>query len=215
MATIVEVIVPAREFDVGQVFVDIPGIRIELDRLVPTSSAVIPYLWIRGASQQDIVHAADVHEAIRHISVVDEVDGHGTLYRIEWSRSVKSTIVELSEHNLSLLSGYGTDRVWELTFRAENRNEVSEFFEWFTDRDISVEFNKIYEGGGNGDGDGQELSNAQLEALLLAFDRGYFDEPRRATLEDISASLGISRQALAGRLRRGTRTLVSRLVEDT
>jgi predicted DNA binding protein len=43
---------------------------------------------------------------------------------------------------------------------------------------------------------------------LLALERGYYDEPREATLDDLAGEVGISRQAYARRLRRGYRTLI-------
>ena len=43
---------------------------------------------------------------------------------------------------------------------------------------------------------------------MYAFEAGYYDIPRDATLEDIADELEISRQALANRLRRGYRNLI-------
>ncbi|MFC7027483.1 helix-turn-helix domain-containing protein [Halomicroarcula sp. GCM10025710] len=44
---------------------------------------------------------------------------------------------------------------------------------------------------------------------------GFFDEPRTATLEDVAAELGISRQAVANRLRRGHRALIREMLSET
>ncbi|MFC7019992.1 MULTISPECIES: helix-turn-helix domain-containing protein [Haloarcula] len=60
-----------------------------------------------------------------------------------------------------------------------------------------------------------ELTAPQREALLLAYEMGYFDEPRAATLEDIAARLDISRQAVANRLRRGHRALIRKMLSET
>ncbi|AEH36174.1 helix-turn-helix domain-containing protein [Halopiger xanaduensis] len=103
MATLVEFTVDGDEFPLGALFASLPDVAIELDRIVPTTGSLCPYVWIRGASP------------------------------------------------------------------------------------------------------------AQLEALELAYERGYFDEPRRATLEDLAAGVGITRQSLAGRLRRGHRNLLAGL----
>lgn len=46
------------------------------------------------------------------------------------------------------------------------------------------------------------LTPPQAEALRVASRRGYFEVPRRASLEDAAAELGISRQAFSERLRR-------------
>lgn len=51
-------------------------------------------------------------------------------------------------------------------------------------------------------------TDQQLEALLAAYERGYFVEPRETSLEELAEVLGISPTAVAGRLRRGMRSLV-------
>jgi predicted DNA binding protein len=43
---------------------------------------------------------------------------------------------------------------------------------------------------------------------LLAYERGFFDIPRRATAADLAAELDVSRQAVSERLRRGYAALV-------
>lgn len=48
----------------------------------------------------------------------------------------------------------------------------------------------------------------QREALVAAYERGYFAEPRETSLEELAESLGLSSTAVAGRLRRGMRSLI-------
>jgi predicted DNA binding protein len=56
--------------------------------------------------------------------------------------------------------------------------------------------------------DGLTLTPKQREALAVALDRGYFDVPRRSTLAEVAADLGISDTAASERIRRGCRELV-------
>ncbi|MEF8841194.1 MAG: helix-turn-helix domain-containing protein [Haloarculaceae archaeon] len=55
---------------------------------------------------------------------------------------------------------------------------------------------------------GDAPTEEQREALLAAYERGYFAEPREASLEELAELLGISPTAVAGRIRRGMRSLV-------
>lgn len=48
----------------------------------------------------------------------------------------------------------------------------------------------------------------QREALVAAYERGYFAEPRETSLEELATELGISPTAVAGRLKRGMRSLI-------
>jgi predicted DNA binding protein len=57
-------------------------------------------------------------------------------------------------------------------------------------------------------GDAYNMTDTQEAALMQAFQAGYYDTPREATLEEIAEELEISRQAVANRLRRGYRNLI-------
>jgi len=52
------------------------------------------------------------------------------------------------------------------------------------------------------------LSDSQREALRVAFDAGYFEEPRDVTLGEVATQLDISQPAASGLLRRAIRRLV-------
>jgi predicted DNA binding protein len=52
------------------------------------------------------------------------------------------------------------------------------------------------------------LTDKQREALVLAFDSGYYDRPRKASLADIAEQLGISKSAVSQRLRNAEMKLV-------
>lgn len=52
------------------------------------------------------------------------------------------------------------------------------------------------------------LTEQQREALLAAYEHGYFTEPRETSLEELAEVLGISPTAVGGRLRRGMKSLI-------
>jgi len=56
----------------------------------------------------------------------------------------------------------------------------------------------------------------QREALVAAYERGYFAEPRETSLEELAQSLGISPTAVAGRIKRGMKSTIEMtlVVED-
>lgn len=58
-------------------------------------------------------------------------------------------------------------------------------------------------------GPAYELTSAQAETLRVAVERGYFDVPRRVTLETIATELDVSKQAVSERLRRGLQSLLT------
>jgi predicted DNA binding protein len=52
------------------------------------------------------------------------------------------------------------------------------------------------------------LTDEQYEALVEAYQRGYFEVPLGITLAELAEELGVSHQALSERVRRGTGALV-------
>ena len=207
MPTVAEFTIPASDFPLGEIFQRLPAVTVELERVVPTRSGVVPYLWISGVSADAIQTALTTHPAIETLQVVDTVsDQH--LLRVVWDQEHDGILQTIANSNVSLLSGSGTATEWTFEIRAEHRDEIATFQELCQERDVPIRiiaikrlseelFDKQY-----------GLTGPQQEALRVAFDHGYFEEPREATLDEIAGTLGISRQALAARLRRAHRNLI-------
>jgi len=210
MVVYAEFEIPAEEFSIGRAFGEFPGVRVELDRIVPSTDAVVPFLWVQGAGPDEVMPATLDHGAVDHIEHLGTEEGSWSLYRVVWNRSVRDTIVEISDADIALLSGEATADKWWFEFRAASREPIAALRDHLDSIDVSSTLLRLTEAA-PGPRDGQ-LTRSQFEALRLAFDRGYFDEPRGATLEVMADELDISRQAFAGRLRRGLRTLVSNTV---
>lgn len=64
--------------------------------------------------------------------------------------------------------------------------------------------------------DVRTLTEEQREAVVLANERGYFQEPRETDLAALADELGISTSAAAGRLKRGMKLLIEKtlIVDD-
>jgi hypothetical protein len=58
------------------------------------------------------------------------------------------------------------------------------------------------------------LTERQASALLEAYESGYYDTPRRTTLDDLATRFGVSTQAVSTLLRRGHRRLVGATLAD-
>lgn len=99
---------------------------------------------------------------------------------------------------------------WTVRIWVPDRDALATLWEYATDHDIEFSLERVSDYSSAAES-GSTLTPSQREALWSAFERGYFDEPREATLSEIAAELGISQPAAGGRLRRGIR----RLVEST
>lgn len=64
--------------------------------------------------------------------------------------------------------------------------------------------------------DSDPVTDEQRTALLTAYERGYFSEPRETSLEELAEALSLSPSAVHGRLKRGMKSLVgTTLVVET
>lgn len=91
--------------------------------------------------------------------------------------------------------------------RVPDRTALATLREYCRENDVPFRLERIYQEEAPST-DAQMLTDAQREALERAYERGYFDTPRETTLETIADDLGISRQAVADRLRRGHKRLI-------
>lgn len=62
---------------------------------------------------------------------------------------------------------------------------------------------------------GDGLTDRQREALRTAYERGYFEIPRQASLEAVATELGISASSVSERLRRAQTQLIEETVATT
>lgn len=206
MATVMEFTVPAAEFPLGSVFERLPGVTVELERIVPQASRLIPYVWVRGVESEDVESLFDSHPGVSDIRLVDSVEDEHLL-RTEWEQGYVGILSTLAEADVVVLSGRGTSAEWRFEVRGESRAAIAEFRGYCQQHDIPISITAVramlpIQGAG------YELTEAQREALVLAHERGHFDSPRRASLQEIAGELGITQQSLSSRLRRGHRRLI-------
>jgi predicted DNA binding protein len=207
MSVVAEFTVPTGSFPLGQALGEFSDRVVELERVVPTTDALLPFFWVWGDGAERFAETITDRGAVRDVELLDVVNG-GALFRARWRADVHGVLRGLVESELVLLESSGTGDSWFLRVRADDRSAVAAFRTYCDDHGIPVELTRLTDlpdlPGYNEFG----LTEGQREVLLLAYERGYFDEPREASLEDLASVLGVSRQAVAARLRRAHRNLV-------
>lgn len=206
MATIAEFTILAEDFPLGQIFADAPEATIELERLVPTTRTLLPYFWIWGDDVRAIRNDVRSYPGIESVSLVEAVDDGG-LFRAEWDEETEGVLTAIAELNVTLLKATGNRDKWTFQIRAEETDQLSQFQQYCQDHGIGVTLTRLQSLSTMRDDD-YDLTPEQREALVLAFEEGYYDQPRATDLEELAAELGITRQSLSARLNRGYRNLV-------
>lgn len=213
MATVMEFTSPVDEFPLGTVFENLPEVTVELERLIPDESLIIPYFWVRGAGAEDIEAAFEAHRGVRNIRLIDDVDEE-YLLRAEWNDEYYGLLSALAHASIVVLSGVGTKEGWKFEVRGETREQIGEFRSDCQAHDIPIEITAVHSLLPVQE-DGYELTDTQREALVLAYEMGYFDSPRAASLAEVAAELDITQQSLSSRLKRGNRRLIERTLAST
>ncbi|PCR90389.1 helix-turn-helix domain-containing protein [Natrinema ejinorense] len=196
------------DFPLSEIFSKFPAGKVELDRVVPTTKAIIPYFWLQDVQESDINLDRVEHPGINALRVVDTVDDE-FFVRIDWDMDYESILTAILETDVSLISAIGKEGRWTFEIRATDQQGVSAFQSYCRDRDFPVELTQLHALSPLQSGQEYDLTGAQREALTLAYACGYYDSPREATQDDVADELGITRQALASRMQRGTRRLIA------
>jgi predicted DNA binding protein len=141
--------------------------------------------------------------------------GNGkAIYSFEYTDEAKVFSPVISTANGVVLDMENDGDAWIFTVWMPERTNLAELWENAQQYDIDIELLRVNEYASLDNTDAG-LTDSQREALLVAFEAGYFKEPRNATLSEVAAELDISQPAAGGLLRRGIeRLIVSSLTED-
>ncbi|KTG08497.1 bacterio-opsin activator [Haloprofundus marisrubri] len=207
MATEATFTVPPNEFPLGSIFASVPGVTVELERIVPRKGVIIPYFWVRGVDIDNVEAAFSTHPGVKAIQSIDSVDDE-YLLRVEWDPEYEGILSTLGETEVPLITAIGTNDQWTFEVRADQRSDIAAFQQRCRERDIPVTLAALHALTPVETTTEAALTDSQLEALVLAYERGYFNSPRDVTMAELGDELGISQQAVASRLRRGIRQIL-------
>jgi predicted DNA binding protein len=121
---------------------------------------------------------------------------------------------EIGRTNGVILDVENEGTTWILKTWFPNRRTARRLWDYALEHDVEIELDRIneYESIVS---TSYGLTATQREAILVALEAGYFDEPRGATLGEIATELDISQPAAGGLLRRGIKRLVLSTLAET
>ncbi|QSW99387.1 helix-turn-helix domain-containing protein [Haloterrigena alkaliphila] len=214
MATEATFTVPSDQFPLGTIFEQLPDVTVELERIIPAQDVVIPYFWVRGTVVDDIEDAFAGHPGVVDIRLVDSVADE-YLLRVEWALEYSGVLSTLVETEIPLIKAIGTTQQWTFDVRGDSRSDLAAFQQRCREQDIPITLTEVHALTPLETITEEALTETQQEALIRAYQRGYFESPREVTMEEIGDELGISQQAVASRLRRGIKHVLGRTLPDT
>jgi len=207
MAVVAEFLVPAEEFPLDVSFEAATDATIELERVIPTVEKPLPFFWIETDDPEGVRVSIRDRSAVSEFREVERFED-GVLFEVAWDIDAPGLIQGIVESNLTLLSATCSSDRWRFQFRGPDGDSIVVFQEYCRDHDIVATLHRLQTTAEFRTERAGLVTSKQRETLLLALEEGYFDTPRRTSLAQLGAMLGVSRQAVASRLRRGHRNLI-------
>lgn len=213
MATEATFTVGSSEFPLGTIFEQVPGVTVELERIVPGRDVIIPYFWVRGVQIDDVENAFSAHPGVKDIRLIDSVEDE-YLLRVEWDPTYMGVLSMLNETGVPLISALGTKEQWTFEIRGDEQSDIADFHRLCREYDVQMTLTSLHALTPIETATEAALTEPQREVLVLAYERGYFNSPRDVTMAELGEELGITQQAVASRLRRGIRCILGRTLTD-
>lgn len=205
---IADVVVRDEESPLQTAVDDHEGVELEIRSSAADEGTVAPCAWVYGPpSSIDAVDASFAAEPTveSHRRLNGGEGAEKRFYRIEWTD--RCVLDRLVEHDGSVLSATLDANGWDVRLLFPSHADLSAAYAtWETDRwtvyvkriTPSEEERMV----------AHDLSDEQHRAMKRAVETGYYRVPRRITLAELAADLGVSHQALSERLRRANHNLV-------
>jgi len=211
MSVIAEFTIDSGEFLLGRVLALDTDTHVEMERVVPASGRVMPYVWVTGGKLEEFEAAISASDYVRSLTALDVVED-SALYRVEWDEQVESLVYGMAETNATILEATGNER-WRFRIRFDDHSGLTDFHNYCTGHDIQFQLERVYTLAEEQRGSYSfDLTDAQRRALVTAVQDGYFEVPRRTTLGDVGETLGVTEQAASESVRRGANKVLRKVL---
>ncbi|WP_313691893.1 helix-turn-helix domain-containing protein [Halorarum halobium] len=196
----------------------VPEATVTLDLQFTHGDRPLFIATVTGGSRTAVENALDDAVDVRAWTLVGRA-GDTRRYQVHPALSLEEQLGERLDDLAGLEALATADAIIE---RIEVEPDGWRQTGWFADRDAFGSFSSFWRRNvgfrlhrltrdGEPESPGDGLTDRQHEALRTAYELGYFDVPRRTSLDAVATELGISASSASERLRRAQ----SRLIEET
>lgn len=210
MSVLAEFVIPAAEFVLAETLTVSPEIRIDITRVVGGTEHVTPYFWAAGDDLDGFERALREDEMVREVIVMEEQAENERFYRVTWEAATPTLIRAVEDAKATVLEAETTDNgEWSVKVLFPGETALSAFRDYCLEHDFAYDVERLYRPENPQEQAEYGVTDDQQEALEAAYRAGYYEVPRATTLTQLAEDLGISRNALSARLRRGNRNLLA------
>lgn len=172
----------------------------------PHSGPVVFFVRVSGPSFEGMKAAFTESPSVSEHVLISEVESM-RMYQLVLANARPAFLDTLWFHKTFPESVVIMPDGWRIKQQFTNRDEFSEYREFWQTLDFSFILDRLYDST-NTDAEVIAVSDKQREALLTAYKAGYFSVPQETTLDEVAEALEISRSALAERLHRAQSHLI-------
>ncbi|WP_129116732.1 helix-turn-helix domain-containing protein [Halegenticoccus tardaugens] len=198
-----------------EVFEHVPDLELHLEpsHCVTADSPLLFWAETDFLKRFEAAAATDAH--IREITAVSS-SAQPRLYAINFQGDEATPLFTLlcSEPMVMFLTVTLTAAGCEFCVRAPDKATIARLHDTLTEQHIHVDYQSLYKEAADPTRN-MGLTDEQYEALILAYQRGYFAVLRQTDLDELAAELDITGQAVSERLRRALRVLLERVTDTT
>lgn len=207
MSVVGDFTISADSFALHHALTVAPTVTVEADRLVSHSTEwVLPYFWVSGSDSVSFDDAIHADPTVSEAEVIEETDD-SRLYQVKWAEPVIELITEITNQHASVLDARAQSGTWRIQMRFAEDEHISDFQEYFAAQGHTFTVNRLSQPQAPRQRE-FGLTATQHDTLVTALEGGYFEIPRRLSIEKLAERLDVSTSAVSERLRRGSATLI-------
>lgn len=211
-ATIARVTLPATGFALATLFKRVPDAHTALESAVALSNGcALLVIQTETTPWEKVIAALRADLSVSDVEYLTE-HGDGWLFRVEWAAQPRQFVQRALAEDATILSARGRNDEWRFELLLPDRGTLTRAYDAIKDCECGTELEHI--GTYSDSSEKFDLTDEQREALVAAFEAGYYDIPRDLTAADLADQLDISHQALSERFRRGYGNLVASIVTN-
>lgn len=192
----------------GETLLEHPGARVELQTQASAGTGALEVEYDDFEAFESSLRSDPTLESVESVTDLDD----RRVFVVRAGSDRPRVTPRADELGIQVLKTTASGGYWRFRMRAPDREALRELREFCTDHDLEFRITNL--ASEQEESVGGVLTPAQEELLVAAYEAGYFEQPRAASLDDLADELGISSSAASGRLRRGVEALVESTVVD-
>ncbi|MFC6824942.1 helix-turn-helix domain-containing protein [Halopelagius fulvigenes] len=191
------------------------SIRVITQGTTSPGTTLFPFL-IDYDDRDELERAFEDDLTVERYELVSWGDRRG-IYYIEHTPETKLISTAVTDVNGFLTYTETKGRGWLVQLLLPDKDALNTVWQYARENDISLNIIDIYgsESMSEESDNSYGLTPEQRAALLTAYEKGYFQEPRDMSLIDVADEMGLSSTAMSGRLRRGMQNLIRATIVES